>query len=56
MRIQITNGDQRFGATPSERAAARDLAEPLPVTVKMMIHGEVGKAGQIPTRVEAHDG
>ena len=49
MRIQITIGDQRFGATLGESAAARDLLGQLPVTVDMIDHGGVEKTGPLPS-------
>jgi hypothetical protein len=49
MRIQITIGKQRFGATLDESAAARDLVAQLPVTVDMVDHGGVEKTGPLPS-------
>ena len=49
MRIQITIGGQRFGATLGESAAARDLIAQLPVTVDMIDHGGVEKTGPLPS-------
>jgi hypothetical protein len=49
MKIQITIGDQRFGATLEDSAAARDLAAQLPVTVDMVDHGGVEKTGPLPS-------
>ncbi|WP_245857509.1 cyclophilin-like fold protein [Mumia flava] len=49
MRIQITIGEQRFGATLAESAAARDLVAQLPVTVDMIDHGGVEKTGPLPS-------
>jgi hypothetical protein len=49
MRIQITIGDQRFHATLSDSAAARDLVAQLPVTIDMVDHGAVEKTGGLPS-------
>ncbi|MEO6500343.1 MAG: cyclophilin-like fold protein [Jatrophihabitantaceae bacterium] len=49
MRINITIGDQRFQATLSDSAAARDLAAQLPVTIDMADHGGVEKTGALPS-------
>ena len=49
MRIEITIGEQRFQATLTESAAARDLAAQLPVTLDMVDHGQVEKTGPIPS-------
>ena len=49
MQIQITIGDQQFGATLKDSAAARDLASQLPVTVDMVDHGGVEKTGPLPS-------
>ena len=49
MRIQITIGEQRFGATLSDSAAARDLVAQLPVTIDMVDHGQVEKTGPLPS-------
>ena len=49
MQIQITIGDQQFGATLEESAAARDLAAQLPVTLDMVDHGGVEKTGPLPS-------
>lgn len=49
MQIQITIGDQQFGATLDDSAAARDLAAQLPVTVDMVDHGGVEKTGPLPS-------
>ena len=49
MRIQITIGEQRFDATLSDSAAARDLLAQLPVTVDMADHGGVEKTGRLPS-------
>jgi hypothetical protein len=49
MRIQITIGDQQFGATLEDSAAARDLAAQLPVTLDMVDHGGVEKTGPLPS-------
>ena len=49
MQIQITIGDQQFGATLDDSAAARDLAAQLPVTVDMLDHGGVEKTGPLPS-------
>ena len=39
MRIQITIGDQRFGATLDRQRRSRDLVAQLPVTIDMVDHG-----------------
>ena len=49
MQIQIAIGDQQFGATLEDSAAARDLAAQLPVTVEMVDHGGVEKTGPLPS-------
>lgn len=49
MQIQITIGDQQFDATLQDSAAARDLAEQLPLTVDMVDHGGVEKTGPLPS-------
>jgi hypothetical protein len=49
MKIQITIGEQRFDATLTESAAARDLLAQLPVTVDMVDHGQVEKTGRLPS-------
>ena len=49
MQIQITIGDQQFGATLEDSPAARDLAAQLPVTVDMVDHGGVEKTGPLPS-------
>ena len=49
MRIQITIGEQRFGATLAESAAVRDLVAQLPVTIDMIDHGGVEKTCQLPS-------
>lgn len=49
MRIEITIGEQRFQATLTESAAARDLAAQLPVTLDMVDHGQVEKTGPLPS-------
>ena len=49
MRIQITIGEQRFGATLAESAAVRDLVAQLPVTIDMIDHGGVEKTGPLPS-------
>ena len=49
MRIDITIGDQRFQATLSDSAAARDLLAQLPVTIDMADHGGVEKTGALPS-------
>lgn len=51
MRIQITIGEHRFGATLTESAAARDLVAQLPATVDMTDHGGVEKTGPLPSPV-----
>jgi hypothetical protein len=49
MRIQITIGEQRFGATLEESAAAHDLIAQLPVTIDLTDHGGVEKTGALPS-------
>ena len=49
MRVTITIGEQRFHATLSDSAAARDLVAQLPVTVDMADHGGVEKTGALPS-------
>lgn len=49
MQIQITIGDQQFGATLKDSAATRDLNGQLPLTVEMDDHGGVEKTGPLPT-------
>ena len=49
MRVTITIGEQRFHATLSDSAAARDLLAQLPVTVDMTDHGGVEKTGALPS-------
>ncbi len=46
MKIQITIGEQRFDATLTESAAARDLVAQLPVTIDMVDQGQVEKTGR----------
>lgn len=48
MQIHITIGQQHFGATLDDSAAARDLLAQLPVTVDMVDHGGVEKTGPLP--------
>ena len=48
MKIRITAGDQSFGATLADSAAARDLVALLPVTLDMVDHGGVEKTGRLP--------
>ena len=48
MKIQITIGEQRFDATLTDSAAARDLVAQLPVTIDMVDHGQVEKTGRLP--------
>lgn len=48
VQIRITIGDQRFGATLMQSAAAEDLLTQLPVTVEMTDHGSVEKTGPLP--------
>jgi hypothetical protein len=48
VKIQITIGEQRFDATLTESAAARDLVAQLPVTIDMVDHGQVEKTGRLP--------
>jgi len=49
MRITIAIGEQRFHATLSDSAAARDLVAQLPVTIDMTDHGGVEKTGALPS-------
>ncbi len=49
MKIQITIGGQRFDATLTDSAAARDLVAQLPVTIDMVDHGQVEKTGPLPS-------
>jgi hypothetical protein len=49
MKIQITIGEQRFDATLTQSAAARDLVAQLPVTIDMVDHGQVEKTGRLPS-------
>ena len=49
MKIVITLGGQRVGATLDDSAAARDLLAQLPVTVDMVDHGGVEKTGPLPS-------
>lgn len=49
MRIQITIGEQRFGATLSESDASRDLVAQLPMTLDLDDHGQVEKTGPLPS-------
>jgi hypothetical protein len=49
MRIEITIGGQRFGATLTESAATRDLIAQLPITIDMGDHGGVEKTGPLPS-------
>jgi hypothetical protein len=49
MKVTITIGEQRFHATLSDSAAARDLLAQLPVTVEMTDHGGVEKTGALPS-------
>ena len=49
MQIRITIGDQTFGASLDDSAAARDLVAQLPVTVDMTDHGGVEKTGPLPS-------
>ena len=51
MRVTITIGEQRFHATLSDSAAARDLVAQLPVTVHMTDHGGVEKTGPLPSKL-----
>jgi hypothetical protein len=48
MNIQITIGNQTFGAALQDTPAARDLTAQLPVTVDMVDHGGVEKTGPLP--------
>ncbi len=58
VRIQITNGEQRFQATLAESPAARDLLAQLPVTVDMIDRAGVEKTGPLrsPLSVEGQPG
>ncbi|MBW8732592.1 MAG: hypothetical protein JF622_16950 [Terrabacter sp.] len=49
VKIVITLGGQRLGATLDDSAAARDLIAQLPVTVDMVDHGGVEKTGPLPS-------
>ncbi len=49
VKIQITIGGQRFDATLTDSAAARDLVAQLPVTIDMVDHGQVEKTGPLPS-------
>ena len=49
MKIRITIGEQRFQATLSDSATARDLIAQLPVTIDMVDHGAVEKTGPLPS-------
>jgi len=49
VKIVITLGGQRVGATLDDSAAARDLLAQLPVTVDMVDHGGVEKTGPLPS-------
>jgi hypothetical protein len=49
MQIRIQVGDQTFGATLDDSAAARDLGAQLPVTIDMADHGGVEKTGPLPS-------
>ena len=49
MKIVITLGGERLGATLDASAAARDLLAQLPVTVDMVDHGGVEKTGPLPS-------
>ena len=49
MKINITIGEERFQATLSDSAAARDLVSQLPVTIDMTDHGGVEKTGALPS-------
>jgi len=49
VKIVITLGSQRLGATLDDSAAARDLIAQLPVTVDMVDHGGVEKTGPLPS-------
>jgi hypothetical protein len=55
VKIQITIGDQRFEATLTDSAAARDLVAQLPVTVDMIDHGGVEKTGPLPAPLSLKD-
>jgi hypothetical protein len=49
MKIRIAIDEQRFQATLSDSAAARDLIAQLPVTIDMVDHGAVEKTGPLPS-------
>ena len=49
MNIQITIGDQSFGATLQDSPAVRDLVGQLPVSIEMTDHGGVEKTGPLPS-------
>lgn len=49
MRISISIGAQRFGATLADTPAADDLVAQLPVTIDMIDHGGVEKTGPLPS-------
>jgi hypothetical protein len=49
LRITIVIGTQRFRATLSDSASARDLVAQLPVTIDMTDHGGVEKTGALPS-------
>jgi hypothetical protein len=47
-RILVTIGDEQFEMTLDGSAAARDLIDQLPVTLRMHDHGAVEKTGLLP--------
>ena len=49
VKIVITLGGRRLGATLDDSAAARDLLAQLPVTIDMVDHGGVEKTGPLPS-------
>jgi len=49
VRIQIRIDEQRFEATLTESAAARELLSQLPATIVMRDHGGVEKTGRLPS-------
>lgn len=49
MDMQIRINGQRFAATLTDSAAARDLLAQLPTTISMRDHGGVEKTGRLPS-------
>ena len=49
VKIVITLGGRRLGATLDDSAAARDLLAQLPFTIDMVDHGGVEKTGPLPS-------